>query len=117
MAVQISDKDFDKAVDAAIDQVPDELLQLIDNVVILVEDDPPADEPDLLGLYDGVPITERDTSYGMVPPDSITLFRNPLKAVAATKAHLIDEITITVVHEIGHYFGIDDDELDEMGWG
>jgi len=113
----MSNKAFDKAVDAAIDQVPDEFVALIDNVVILVEDDPPDDEPDLLGFYDGVPLTERDSYYGMVPPDSITLYRNPLKAMCETTEELINEIAITVVHELGHYFGIDDDQLDEMGWG
>ena len=117
MPVQISNKGFDAAVDAAIDQIPDEFLELIDNVVILVENDPPAGDPDILGFYDGVPITERDSYYGMVPPDSITLYRNPLKAMCDTTEQLIEEIAITVVHEIGHYFGIDDEHLDEMGWG
>jgi len=117
MAVQLSDAAFDKAVDDALDQVPDEFLALIDNVVVLVEDDPPPDDPELLGVYDGVPLTERGDDYGFVAPDRIILYRNPLKDMCDTVDELVDEIAVTVVHEIGHYFGIDDDHLDEMGWG
>jgi len=117
MPVALSDESFDKAVDDAIDQVPDEFIALLDNVVILVEDDPPEDEPELLGVYDGVPLTERGDTYGFVAPDRIVLYRNTLKAMCDTVDELVDEIAVTVVHEIGHYFGIEDDELDEMGWG
>ena len=117
MAVEISDVQFDQAVDDALDQVPEQFLALLDNVAILVEDDPPPDEPDLLGVYDGVPLTERDTSYGLVAPDRIVLYRNPLKAIAQDFDGLVCQIEITVVHEIGHYFGIDDDQLDQLGWG
>ena len=115
--MQISDDAFDQAVNDALDQVPDEFWALLDNVAVLVEDDPPDDDPDLLGVYDGVPLTERDSNYDFVPPDRIVLYRNPLKAMAATTTELVDEIAVTVVHEIGHYFGIDDDQLEEMGWG
>jgi len=117
MAVELSDKAFDKAVDEALDQVPDEFLALIDNVVVLVEDDPPDDDPDLLGVYDGVPLTERGDTYGFVAPDRIILYRKPLKAMCDSVDELVDEIAVTVVHEIGHYFGIDDDHLDDLGWG
>jgi len=117
MAVELSDKAFDKAVDDALDQVPERFLALIDNVVILVEDDPPDDDPDMLGVYDGVPLTERGGDYGFVAPDRIILFRNPLKAMCDSVEELVDEIAVTVVHEIGHYFGIDDDHLDDLGWG
>jgi len=117
MPVQVSDTEFDRAVDDALGQMPDEFLDLLDNVVILVEDDPPEDEPGLLGVYDGIPLTERDSHYGLVPPDRIVLFRNPLKQMCDDPDDLADEISITVVHEIGHYFGIDDDHLDELGWG
>jgi len=117
MAVTLSNAAFDRAVNDAIDQVPEQFLALLDNVVILVEDDPPEDDPDMLGVYDGVPLTERGDNYGFVAPDRIVLYRNPLKEMCDTVDELVDEIAVTVVHEIGHFFGIDDDELDEMGWG
>lgn len=113
----VSDEAFDEAVADALDHVPAHLMDLLDNVVILVEDDPPADEPDLLGLYEGVPLSERDTSYAAVLPDHILIFRRPLKAICDSVAELVDQIGITVVHEIAHFFGIDDDELDDLGWG
>ena len=115
--IQVSAKDFDRAVNRALDQVPDQFLALLENVVVLVEDDPPEDEADLLGIYEGIPLTERDSHYGLVPPDRITLYRNPLMSASDSIEELIEEIGVTVVHEIGHYFGIDDDELDELGWG
>jgi len=117
MPVTLSDQAFDRAVNDAIDQVPDSFIRLLDNVVILVEDDPPEDEPDLLGVYDGVPLTERGDNYGFVAPDRIVLYRNPLRQMCDTTDELVEEIAVTVVHEIAHFFGIDDDELDEMGWG
>ena len=116
MPVALSDEEFDRAVDDALDLVPDELLALLDNVVVLVEDDPPEDEPDLLGLYDGVPLTERDTQYGLVAPDRIFLYRKPLKDMCDDFDDLREEIAVTVVHEIGHYFGIEDAQLHDLGW-
>jgi len=117
MPVALDDDAFDEAIDDALDQVPDEFWALLDNVVVLAENDPPADEPDLLGVYDGVPLTERGGEYGFVAPDRIILYRNPLRQMCDSVDDLIDEIAVTVVHEIGHYFGIDDDHLDELGWG
>ena len=108
---------FDALVDRALDDIPDELARLVRNVVVLVEDEPPEDEPDdLLGLYDGVALTERDT-YGFGEmPDRIILYREPLLAISADEDELRDEIHITLVHEIAHYYGIDDARLHELGW-
>ncbi len=117
MSVEISDEAFDQAVSDALDRLPEEFLDRLDNVVVMVEDDPPADEPDLLGVYEGIPLTERGFDYDFVLPDRIVLFRNPLKAMTTTTDELVEEIAVTVVHEIGHFFGIDDDHLDELGWG
>ena len=117
MAVEISDEDFDEAVGDALDGIPEALMHALDNVVVLVEDDPPDSEPDLLGLYEGVPLTDRDSDYGGVLPDAIFLFRNPLKRMCETREELIEEIRVTVIHEIAHFFGIEDDHLDELGWG
>ena len=92
-------------------------MDRLDNVVFLVEDEPPADDPELLGVYDGVPLTERDTFWGGTLPDRITIFSGPLQRMCHDRDELLDEIAITVVHEIAHHFGIDDDTLHELGWG
>jgi predicted Zn-dependent protease with MMP-like domain len=117
MAVEMSDQAFDEAVSDALDQVPAELLEMLDNVVILVEDEPEGDDKNLLGLYDGIPLSERDSFYGGVLPDRILIFRRPLKQLCDSVDELIEEIGITVVHELAHFFGIDDDHLNELGWG
>ena len=108
---------FEELVSDALDEVPEELTRLIDNCVVLVEDDPPADDPDLLGIYDGIPITERDSTYAMVVPDRITIFRNPTLAMCESEDEVVEEVNITVVHEIAHHFGIDDDRLHDLGYG
>ncbi|AYY15689.1 metallopeptidase family protein [Actinobacteria bacterium YIM 96077] len=88
---------------------------MIDNVVILVEDEPPADAPELLGLYEGTPLTERG-DYSGVLPDTVRLFRLPIVRLCETREEVVDEVLVTVVHEIAHHFGIDDDRLHELGW-
>ena len=107
---------FEELVTEALDLVPAELSALIDNCVVLVEDEPPADDPDLLGLYDGTPLTERDSTYAGVLPDRITIFRNPTPDMCATEEEVVEEVNITVVHEIAHHFGIDDDRLHDLGY-
>ncbi len=110
----ISEAEFEQLVGEALDTLPDELGQLLDNVVILVEDEHP--EEDLLGLYEGLPLTEREFSDTLMP-DRITIYRLPLCEESADIDELRDEVTITVVHEIAHHFGIDDEALHELGWG
>jgi predicted Zn-dependent protease with MMP-like domain len=107
---------FEELVTSAMDDVPAELAALVDNCVVLVEDDPPADDPDLLGVYDGTPLTERDGSYTMALPDRITIFRRPTLEMCESEEEVVDEVRITVVHEIAHHFGIDDDRLHELGY-
>lgn len=108
---------FDLLVDRALDGIPDELAKLVQNVVVLVEDEPPEDEPDdLLGLYDGVALTERDSTIAVQMPDRIFIFRGPLLDFCDTEAQLVEEVRITVVHEIAHHFGIDDRRLHELGY-
>ena len=107
---------FEELVNQALDDIPDELASLIRNVVVLVEDDAPADEPDLLGLYDGVALTDRYGDYGMVLPDRIFIYRQPLLEMCGSEEELEREVRITVVHEIAHHFGIDDDRLHELGY-
>ena len=114
--IEMSRDRFEELVSEALDLVPEELTRLIDNCVVLVEDDAPADDPDLLGLYDGIPITERDSSYVMAVPDRITIFRNPTLAMCESEDEVVEEVGITVVHEIAHHFGIDDDRLHDLGY-
>jgi predicted Zn-dependent protease with MMP-like domain len=115
--LDVSGEDFDAAVGEALDGVPQELTRLMDNVAVFVEDEPPADDPDLLGWYHGTPLTERGWSYSGVLPDRIVVFRGPLLRMCTSRDELIDEVRITVVHEIAHHFGIDDKRLHELGYG
>jgi predicted Zn-dependent protease with MMP-like domain len=107
---------FEALVEQALDEIPDEIAGLVHNVVVLVEDEPPPDDPDLLGVYDGVSLTERAGDHTGLP-DRITIFRNPLLEMCEDEAELVDEVRITVVHEIAHHFGIDDTRLHELGYG
>lgn len=104
-------------VGRALDGLPDDLARLVDNVVVLVEAEAPADDPDLLGLYDGLALTERQANHFGMLPDRILLFRGPLLDMAETQADLEEEVRITVVHEVAHHFGLDDARLHDLGWG
>ena len=114
--MDIEDDAFEELVAQALDGVPAELTALLDNVVVLVEPEPPAQDPHLLGLYDGVPLTERDSGYTFVPPDRIFVYRGPLTRMCTSAEELVEEVRITVVHEIAHHFGIDDDALHDLGY-
>ena len=107
---------FESLVADALDEVPPELLELMDNVVVLVEDRND-EEPDLLGLYEGYALTERGWDYGGALPDRIMIYREAICDICATEEDVVEEVTITVVHEIAHHFGIGDDRLHELGWG
>ncbi len=115
--VQMTPEDFESAVDDALDAIPDELLDMIDNCVVLVEEEPEGDDPDLLGLYDGIALTERGDMWGGDLPDRILIYRGPLQRMCETEEELREEIAVTVVHEIAHHFGIDDERLHALGWG
>ncbi|MCW2680195.1 MAG: hypothetical protein JWM62_1596 [Frankiales bacterium] len=112
----VSLAEFEGYVADALDSLPPELAARFSNVVVVVEDEN-AEEPDILGLYDGVALTERGEHYSGVLPDRISLYRIPLCLMAEDTDHLIEEIAITVVHEFGHHVGIDDDRLHDLGWG
>lgn len=120
-ATWMSEQEFDDAVSAALTRIPDELARLLTNVVVVVEDEyepqrweDPATE--LFGLYEGVPLTERaELAWQM--PDRIVVFRGPLTRHCTSRAELEDEITVTVMHEVGHFFGISEERLHEPGWG
>jgi len=115
MAASMSPQRFDELVSDALDEIPSALAKAIDNVVVLVEGRHP-DEPDLLGLYEGIALTERDSTYAGALPDTITIYRDALLDICETEADVVDEVTVTVIHEIAHHFGIDDERLHELGW-
>ena len=116
MPVEMSRERFEELVGEALDEVPPELLNLMSNVVILVEDDAPPGE-ELLGLYEGHALTERGWDYSGVLPDRITIYRNPTLRMCDTEEDVVEEVAVTVVHEIAHHFGISDDRLHDLGWG
>src|SRR5262245_23967602 len=107
---------FEDHVERALDSLPAELRRAMENVAVVVEDENPED-PDLFGLYTGVPLTERDSGYAGSLPDRIEIYRLPLEEEFGDDPALLEEeIRITVLHEIAHHFGIDEDRLDELGW-
>jgi predicted Zn-dependent protease with MMP-like domain len=115
--LEVSRDRFEGLVADALDSVPAELMALLRNVVVLVEDDPPDHDRHLLGRYVGVPLTERGTGYSAVLPDQITIYRWPILSTCRTDDDVVREVRITVVHEIAHHFGIDDERLHELGYG
>jgi predicted Zn-dependent protease with MMP-like domain len=113
--IDVPTERFEELVADALDDIPDELGRLMDNVAVFVREGSPGSS--LLGRYDGIPLTARDRGYeGMVLPDRITIFRQPILARCRTEAEVVEQVRITVVHEVGHHFGIDDDRLHELGW-
>ena len=106
---------FEELVADALDLVPDELAELMDNVAVFVEDRHP-DDPELLGLYEGTPLTERYEYGGLVMPDRITIYRQAICEMCDTPEEVVDEVAVTVIHELAHHFGIDDERLAELGW-
>ena len=108
--------DFEEHVRRAVASLPDDLRASISNVAVAVEDEN-SDDPDLFGLYTGVPLTERDGGYAGALPDKIEIYRVPLEAEFGHDPELLqEEIRVTVLHEIAHHFGLDDARLDELGW-
>jgi predicted Zn-dependent protease with MMP-like domain len=116
--------DFYELVERALEGLPPELSSLLDNVAIVVEDWPDHSTPlasddhenTLYGLYEGVPLTQRSSGYYGILPDKVTIFRGPLQR-DFPRAALEEQIRITVVHEIAHHFGLDEERLEELGWG
>jgi predicted Zn-dependent protease with MMP-like domain len=105
---------FEDMVVTALDELPEELGRLMRNVAVTVEHDP--GPPGLLGLYEGIPLTSRTSDYAGVLPDRITIYRRAIYAMCRTEQEVADQVRRTVVHEIAHYFGINDDRLAELGW-
>ncbi len=115
MVARMDPQRFDELVSDALDLIPAELTAALDNVVVLVAERHP-DDRELLGLYEGVALTERDSSYAGSLPDTITIYREALLDFCDSDDDVVDEVAITVIHEVAHHFGIDDNRLHELGW-
>lgn len=116
MSSWLSADRFDELVAEALDLIPPELAAAMDNVVVLVESRHP-DDPHLLGLYEGIALTMRNSNYGGVLPDRITIYRDALLEFCQDEQELVEEVAVTVVHEVAHHFGISEHRLHELGWG
>ena len=105
---------FEHLVGQALDSLPPALGEMMENIVVVVEDAHP--DEDLLGLYEGVPLTEREDYGGMAMPDRVTVYRLPICQICDREDELLDEVMVTVVHEVAHHFGIDDETLHQLDW-
>jgi len=105
---------FEDHVRAALDELPPDLAQALENIAVVVEDEHP-DDPDLFGLYHGVPLPERGDMGGVLP-DKISIYRIPLEETFRDPNELREEIRITVLHELAHYFGLDEDRIADLGY-
>jgi len=112
--IEVEPGRFEEMVVAALDSLPEELGRLMTNVAVTVEHGP--GPPGLLGLYEGIPLTDRSTQYAGVLPDRITIYRQAICAICRSEQEVADEVRRTVIHEIAQHFGIDDSRLDELGW-
>lgn len=123
MDLSMPDEEFDALVERAIEAIPQPFMEIMDNVVFFVKDEyeplPGEQENgEILGIYEGISLTERDQDWAAgAMPDHITIFKNPTLRSCASSEEVVREITITVMHEVAHHFGIDDEKLHELGWG
>jgi predicted Zn-dependent protease with MMP-like domain len=115
LGIRMTRRRFEELVADALDTIPPELTAAMDNVVVLVatQND---DDPELLGLYEGIALTERSTSYGGVLPDRITVYQDAILAICGDDEEVVHEVAVTVVHEVAHHFGIDEETLHRLGW-
>ena len=126
----MSDEEFEGAIEGALDSIPDELVAEFENVIVLVQDEPDnwqvsrrgdgkqSHSGDLLGLYDGVSLIDRGTGYGAIDdlPDTITIFKGPHERLSDDRDTVLEEVRKTVIHEVGHYFGMTEEQVEEMGY-
>jgi predicted Zn-dependent protease with MMP-like domain len=124
--MRLSEKEFEDLVVTALDSLPEDLLELMDNIDVTIERFPTRAQMrqagtrggTLLGLYEGIPLTQRhSSSYTLVMPDKITIFKRPIEMIADTHEEIVQQVRTTVVHEVAHHFGIGEERLRELGWG
>jgi predicted Zn-dependent protease with MMP-like domain len=124
MPVRIPEDEFEQLVVDVLDSLPDDLLRMLDNIDVVIEQRPTREQLKrldlegglLFGLYEGIPLTERDSGYFLVPPDKITIFQRSIERVSANRDEIADQVRKTVIHEVAHHFGIGEERLDELGW-
>jgi predicted Zn-dependent protease with MMP-like domain len=122
--MRLSTNEFEDLVVEALDSLPQDLLEVLDNVDVTIERFPSPRQlrsvgvtrGTLLGLYEGVPLTKRTSGYNIVAPDKITIFQGPIEQMCGTYAAIVEQVRVTVIHEVAHHFGIDDERLVELGW-
>ena len=112
--ITVDPQAFEQMVGTALDSLPEEFGELMKNVAVLVEHD--QGPRGLLGLYQGIPLTSRTTGYAGVLPDRITIYQQAICAICNTEADVVEQVRRTVIHEVGHYFGLSDERLRELGW-
>ena len=112
--VEVDAERFEELVGEALDSLPDDLAARVDNVVVQVRDSSP--NPNLLGLYHGIPLTHRENYGGLALPDQITIYRLPICRRCRTEDEVVEQVRVTVIHEVAHHFGIDDDHLHDLGY-
>ncbi|RMB66649.1 metallopeptidase family protein [Corynebacterium macginleyi] len=112
----VSEERFEELVNDALDQVPDQFVRKMRNLVILVEEENP-DVPTMLGLYEGVALPHRTFDHTGYLPDAIFIYRRALQRWSTSEEDLAEQVKVTVFHELGHYFGLEEHELHELGWG
>ncbi len=124
--LQLSETEFEELVVAALDTLPEDLLQLMNNIEVTVDRTPSRQQMrrvglrhgSLLGLYEGIPLTARNSSsYSLVMPDKITIFQRPIEGICSTHKEIVAQVRKTVIHEVAHHFGIGEERLRELGWG
>ena len=114
MTIDVEDARFEAMVQQGLDGLPPKLGEMMRNVAVTVDNE--GGRPGLLGLYRGIPLTERTTQYSEVLPDQITIYRRAICAICTTEDEVVEQVRRTVIHEVGHHFGIDDARLHELGW-
>jgi predicted Zn-dependent protease with MMP-like domain len=107
---------FEDLVERALEELPEQLRDHMDNVIVVVEDEPGPEDGDVLGIYRGVDLTRRDDSYVFALPDEIVIFQGPIERLCEGEDELVEQVRVTVLHEVAHHFGISDDRLAELGW-
>ena len=112
--ISVDPERFEEMVATALDGLPPEFKERMKNIAVLVEHGP--GPRGLLGLYQGIPLTERTTNYAGVMPDRITIYQQAICAICSTEDQVVEQVRRTVIHEVGHYFGISDERLRELGW-